>query len=246
MGESFPKIWHVILDEVQNFQAKDGKWLNKARKLVKQRKSTHGRGYLWCFMDKSQGIYNGRSGIRRLPQTFILTKVIRNSKRIFNDAGAFLDKRFWSFPHSFTRHSVLATIGHDFEGEHIVVTCSAGEHIARLIGVLESLFKEGYSKGDIAVLCLTEPLERNELKQLQEFTPTVSAERNDDDNIVLSTVKDYGGLERPVVIIVWESFHRNSTDLLLNRVRFCAFTRAMVKLVTLRKLSRGQKRKQSN
>ena len=36
MEETFPQIRHVILDEVQNFQAEDGDWLSKARALVKQ------------------------------------------------------------------------------------------------------------------------------------------------------------------------------------------------------------------
>ena len=34
--ERFSQIRHVILDEVHNFQAKDGDWLGKARTLVKQ------------------------------------------------------------------------------------------------------------------------------------------------------------------------------------------------------------------
>ena len=44
MEERFPQIRHVILDEVQNFLAKDGDWLGKARTLVKQhleRESSH-------------------------------------------------------------------------------------------------------------------------------------------------------------------------------------------------------------
>ena len=245
MEESFPQIEHVILDEVQNFQAKDGDWLKKARKLVRQRESTLGQGYLWCFMDKAQGIYKAKSGIpQRPPQTFILTKVIRNSKRIFNHAEQFLDRRIWRLPQSPIAQGKLLTIGHDFDGEQSEVEYSTGEHITRLIEVLESLLKEGYSKGDIAVLCFSEPLEGNELKQLQKFTSTVSAQRNNEDSIVLSTVADYGGLERPVVIMVRESFAPNSTDVRLNRLRYCARTRGMVKLVTLTKESKGQKRKE--
>ena len=144
------------------------------------------------------------------------------------------------------RSENTVTIGHDFDGEQSEVEYSKGERIARLIEVLESLLKEGYSKGDIAVLCLTEPLEGYEIKQLQEFTLTVNAERNDDDNIVLSTVREYGGLERPIVVVVCESFDYNSKDLLPKRVNYCAFTRGMVKLITLKEKSRGQKRKESN
>lgn len=231
-----------------------------------------GPGYLWCFMDRGQGIHKlKKTGMpQRFPQTFILKKVIRNSKRIFNHAEKFLDRRIWPLPESrrmlrfkefnfgptlfmrlFNRRTYpcrkkkLVTIGHDFDGEQTDVEYSEGERIARLIEVLESLLKEGYSKGDIAVLCLTEPLEGNELKQLQEFTLTVNAERNDDDNIVLSTVREYGGLERPVVIIVDEPFN-SSGEMWLNRVNYCAVTRGMVKLITLKKKSRGRKRKESN
>ena len=232
--------------------------------------------YLWCFMDKAQNISNMlQTGIPHpLPQTFFLKKVIRNSKRIFELAEKCVDKRIWKTedwkattlterinqqprdrPEPFTKSEVQATgycrenfvtIGHDFDGEESKVEYSNGERIACLIRVLESLLNEGYSKRDIAVLCLTVPLEGNELKQLQEFTLTVNAERNDDDNIVLSTVREYGGLERPVVVIVPESFDYNSKDVSPNRVNYCAFTRGMVKLITLKEKSRGQKRKESN
>ena len=235
-----------------------------------------GPGYLWCFMDKAQSISKKlETGIpKRFRQKFLLTKVIRNSKRIFEFSQKFLDRRFWPLPQSYSyrnyteflqsrpefpftaalmkrekrrndvRKEKSVTIGHDFDGEQSEVEYSKGERIACLIGVLESLLKEGYSKGDIAVLCLTEPLEGNELKQLQEFTLTVNAERNDDDNIVLSTVREYGGLERPIVVIVHESFDYNSKDVLPNRVNYCAFTRGMVKLITLKEKSRGRKRKE--
>ena len=242
MEDSFPEIWHVILDEVQNFQAKDRNWLKKARQLVRQGKSDHGRGYLWCFMDKGQRIYKGKSVIPQSPpHTFTLRKVIRNSKRIFDYAATFLNRRIWGSPQSDVSP---VTIGHDFNRE-LVVEYSTEEHTTRLIQELESLLEEGYSKGDIAVLCFTKPLEDNELKQLQKFTSTVSAERNDEDSIVLSTVKEYSGLERPVVIVVGESFPPNSA-ILSTRIRYCARTRAMVKLVILLQTSKAQKRKESN
>ena len=235
MKESFPQIWHVILDEVQNFQAKGGNWLKKARRLVKQRESTHGQGYLWCFMDRRQGIYKEGAAIPHpLPQTFILSKVIRNSKRIFSHAKVTNPIwQFWCSTQSGSHLRKLVTIGHDFDGEQSEVEYSIGERITRLIEVLESLLIEGYSKGDIAVLYLTESLERNELEQLQEFTSTVNAERNDDDNIVLSTVREYGGLERPIVIFFDEPFAPTNIDVVYARMRYCACTRAMVKLVTL-------------
>ena len=323
MEERFSQIRHVILDEVHNFQAKDGDWLGKARTLVKQHLELEssdddyasdnekvlepcseseteqdnsdtnsvagpdpeysiwqndGPGYLWCFIDKVQSISKKlETGIpKRLRQTFLLTKVIRNCKTIFELTQKLRDGRTWppAEPARYrsikkllefcpnhpwlvaemekrkrradARKEKSVTIGHDFDGEQSEVKYSKGERIACLIGVLESLLKEGYSKGDIAVLCLTEPLEGNELKQLREFTLIVNAERNDDDHIVLSTVREYGGLERPIVVIVHESFDSNNKDVSRNRVNYCAFTRAMVKLITLKEKSRGQKRKESN
>ncbi|CAH3174082.1 unnamed protein product, partial [Porites evermanni] len=61
-----------------------------------------GPGYLWCFMDRAQGIHKlKKTGIpERLPQTFFLEKVIRNSVRIFNHAEQFLDRRIWPHPES--------------------------------------------------------------------------------------------------------------------------------------------------
>ena len=338
MKEAFPQIRHVILDEVQNFRAKDGDWLEKARALVVQdfteREFSHynfasdtesfleseseterdnsdtnfvaerypqcsnddhvsdnesvleffreseseqnnsdtncvagldpqssicqsdGPGYLWCFIDQGQSIYKPLSGIpERLPQSFSLRKVIRNSKRIFNHANEFLDKRFWPLRTAVVETSSHGcyltltrgvTIGHDFDGEQSEVEYSEGERIACLIEVLESLLKEGYSKGDIAVLRFTKPLEGDELEQLQKFTLTVNAERNDDNNIVLSTVREYGGLERPVVILFFDSFNSFGEMWRLNRVKYCAVTRGMVKLITLKKKSRGRKRKEIN
>ena len=44
MEETFPQVRHVILDEVQSFQAQDGDWLRKARALVghhSERESSH-------------------------------------------------------------------------------------------------------------------------------------------------------------------------------------------------------------
>ena len=349
MEETFPQIRHVILDEVQNFQAEDGDWLKKARKLVTQhiteREFSHydfapdtesfleseseaeqdnsdtnfvaehypecsnddhvsdnesvlkfsreseteqynsdtncvagldpewnicqsdGPGYLWCFIDKCQGIYKSETGIPKpLPHTFNLTRVIRNSKLIFNHAKKFLDGRIWPYQdsarsrrweqlnpdHPLMRRFVegirkekSVTIGHDFDGEQDEVEYSKGERIDRLIEVLKSLLEEGYGKGDIAILCLTKPLEDDELKQLQEFTEIVNAERNCDDNIVLSTVEEYGGLERLVVIIVGEPL-KSSREMWLKRLNYGAVTRARAKLITLKKKSRRQKRKKSS
>ena len=177
MEKTFPQVRHVILDEVQSFQAQDGDWLRKARALVRQhseRESSHndyasdnekvlvffseskteqdnsdtnsvagldpeysicqndGLGYLWCFMDKAQRISGFpkklETGIPpRLPQTFRLMMVIRNSKRIFAHAQRFLDTRAWPRDNRVDLRRIPVTIGHDFEGEQSEVEYSKGE-----------------------------------------------------------------------------------------------------------------------
>ena len=162
-----------------------------------------GPGDLWCSMDRVRGIYELETDI---PEPLILMELIRYLERILSHwVSEFLPEMTRDADPS--RKKTLVTTGHDFDGEGSEVGYSEGERIARLIEVLESLLIEGYSKGDIAVLCFTKPLEGYELDQRQEFTLTVNAERNDDDNIVLSTVREYGGLERPVVIIVDKPFN---------------------------------------
>lgn len=174
MSEKFPSIRHVILDEVQAFQIEDGDWLGKARCLVRQHASDceskyssydpfdansatgaeccsggdDDPGYLWGFIDRNQINHTFRTGIPgSFQQTRRPTRVIRNSRQIFNYAKQFLND---------VNARRQPSIGHDFDGEVLrVVTYQEGQQTNKLIEELKLLFllfEEGYSKGDIAIL----------------------------------------------------------------------------------------------
>lgn len=172
MSEKFPSIRHVILDEVQAFQIKDGYWLGKARCLVRQHASDCESKYssydpfdansetgaewcsggdddpgdLWGFINQINHTF--RTGIPgRFQQTRRLTRVIRNSRQIFNYAKQFLND---------VNVRRQLSIGHDFDGQVVrVVAYQEGQQTNKLIEELKLLFllfEEGYSKGDIAIL----------------------------------------------------------------------------------------------
>ena len=96
------------------------------------------------------------------------------------------------------------------------------------------LLKEGYSKRDIAVLFLKSdkiPSKHKLSAELNDLSWS-SAEDNDSENIVMSSVLKYSGLERPVVVLV--NVHRYLEGRNSNSFFYGAVTRAMVKLVIIR------------
>ena len=269
MSEKFPDIRHVILDEVQAFRDEDGNWLEKAKMLVRQHSSDCERkysshdpdfdpnsvavidaeccrggddnpGYLWGFIDRNQINHTFRIGIpRHFHQTFRLTKVIRNSIKIFHFVQQFFNNKAGR----------QLSIGHDFDGEGVrVATYQEGQQTATLIEELKSLFVEGYSQRDIAILFEKDESPIAEAEEeifKQGFDPARDAKFNDSEFIVLSTFRKYGGLERPVVIAV--DIMGSLTPYVIQKPSiYCACTRAMVKLVFLLDERRGQKRKESD
>jgi len=227
MTSYFPDVKHVIMDEVQNFRAEDGDWLREARRLVCSDGSrSREPGYLWLFIDNSQLNHFFESGIpietSQIP-SFRLKKVIRNSKRIFDYSMAFMPDEAKS----------KVELGHDFRGGKVKIEKYSGREsqLQCLKRVLTTLFNEGFGKGDVALLygkgnCIPEYI------SLELGHTTVTAEENDSDHLVVSTLRMYSGLERPVIVIV------NLKDSLPYRsyrwgAMYCAVTRAMVKLVVI-------------
>lgn len=236
---SFTK--HVILDEVQNFGDEDGDWLGKARSLVRQyandSDSDYYSGYLWCFLDKNQNNLSFKTGIPpNFPPgpSFHLTRVIKTPTEIFIYAKKLLGEEAPG----------RVGIGHDLKGEKVTILgYPDGKRIDYLIEVLTKLIREGYSKGEIAVLFGEQqsPQEDHYSTLSEHFGSIVDAKGNDHDSIVLSAFKKYSGLYRPVVIAVdiIASLTEYSSP---NAALYCVATRAMVKLVFLTE-KRGEKRR---
>ena len=199
--------------------------------LDPERNNSGDEGYLWCFLDRNQINHRFKTGIPRdFPQSFRLTRVIRNSTEIFNYAK---------------KTAGCVEIGHDFNGEKVTfLRYPEGKQIDYLVEVLTELIREGYSKDDIAVLFgKQQSLQEDHYSALSKhFGLIMDAEGNDRDNIVLSTFRKYSGLDRPVVVAV-DIISSLTEYSLLNAFLYCVATRAMVKLVFLEKEGRGQKRK---
>ncbi len=223
MTHGYPAVKHVVMDEVQSFRAEDGDWLKKARRLVGA--SSDDPGYLWLFIDNSQVYHQYKTGIpfenQQIPD-FRLKKVIRNSKTIFEYSKKFVHENAAS----------KIELGHDFPGDEVEHYCDSTEVYSRLKTVLESLFTEGYAEKDIAILFGKEESIPSDVRSSMNLSRTVDAEGDNSDCVVVSTLRKYSGLERPVVVL----FLLRAMLPYLSPTKssiYCGVTRAMVKLVVI-------------
>lgn len=217
---------HVVMDEVHNYEQPAGteSWYQKARKLVRQHDPNR-PGYLWFFTDKCQSNHTFRTGLphesQQNPQ-FLLTKVIRNSQKIFHYSKQYI-------PQVHVRD--ILELGHDFEGECEEVREYSESETSQLDVLNETynnLLKNGYKEGDVAILfkktdCIPQDL---------PFRYKTATE-NSSDSLVISTVLKYSGLERPVVVLV-DVIDRIPKGRKRVPFNYAAVTRAMVKLVIIR------------
>ncbi|XP_078380308.1 schlafen family member 13-like [Oculina patagonica] len=228
MTGSYFLVKHVVMDEVQSFRAEDGDWLEKARRRVRPPSDDPDKdpGFLWLFIDNSQVNHHYETGIPaetlQVPH-FRLKKVIRNSKTIFEYSKKFVHENAAS----------KIELGHDFPGDEVKrVNCKRPKLTSRLKKVLKSLFGEGYSEGEITVLYGKEDCIPDNLCKELNLPRYVDAERNNADSLVVSTLRMYSGLDRPVVVLVNLGStlpYRSQVE----RAIYCAVTRAMVKLVVI-------------
>lgn len=231
--EQFPDVRHVIMDEAQNYEVSptllsssisEDVLFQKARRLVRQRDASL-PGYLWIFTDKYQKNHTFPSGLppeKLQKPCFRLTKVIRNSKKIFQYARRYLPM------------GETIEMGHDYAGEKVeLIPVQASEEnslVDKVNEVIQNLFDDGYRNGDIAVLFKTNDC----VPEVGVNVTAVSAEQNNSNDLVVSTVLKYSGLERPVVVLV-DIEDKIPQGRLRDPFIYCAITRAMVKLVIIRR-----------
>ncbi len=113
-------------------------------------------------------------------------------------------------------------LGHDFLGDEVKRVNCKPPFTSCLKKVLNFLLTEGHSEGEIAVLYGMESCIPNNLRS--ELNYSITAKENNSDCLVVSTLRKYSGLERPIVVLV---------NLRWERTFYCAVTRAMVKLVVI-------------
>lgn len=183
-------------------------------------------GYLWIFIDKCLTNHTFPSGLppgTLQEPSFPLKKVIRNSREIFQHAKRYL-------PEENVRDTT--EMGHDYAGENVkfIPYKASGENslVDKVNEVIKDLLDDGFENGDIAVLFKTNDC----IPEVGLNVRTVSAEQNNSDDLVVSTVSNYGGLERPVVVLV-DIEDMIPWGRMRDRFMYCAVTRAMVKLVII-------------
>ena len=226
---AFPQVRHVILDEVHNYeQPKKGRsWFQKARQIVRQH-DRRNPGYLWMFTDEHQRNHKFNTGMPpkhvQKPE-FRLKTVIRNSGEIFEHAKMHLTLEGGSVQDH-------PTLGHNFMGEKVSFKSygsSSTSQLQVLNETIEELIKDGYGPRDIAVLFS----KSNCIPERSFGQNCCSATENSSDKLVISTVRKYSGLERPVVVLV--DLERSIPEgCNMRPFLYCAQTRAMVKLVVIR------------
>ena len=197
-------------------------------------------GFLWMFIDNGQtnhGFPTGIPSVNAQNPSFRLTKVIRNSKRIFNYAKTFLRENLAS----------QIEVGHDFEGEkEIRIKYPRGKQLVWLNDALQTLWQKGYRKGEIAILYGKEEEIPDRLCLLRTLSLENVVDAKDDhcEDVVVSTFRKYSGLDRPVVILMdIKASAVASYNCKPNESMYCAVTRAMAKLIVMEEEKHGRKKK---
>ena len=192
--------------------------------------STNIPGYLWMFIDNEQVNHTFKSGVPKVHEqvpSFRLKKVIRNSRSIFSHAKNYLDKNA----------ARELEIGHDFTG--LKVHClkySRDKQLEELKRVLQSLFREGYSEGELVILFDKEESipDVSVLKSKLDLQKIVGAVDDHLLEVVVTSFRKYSGLDRPVAILVnMKASLQNSVGYKIRASMYCAATRGMVRLIEL-------------
>lgn len=231
--EALREVKNTVVDEAQNHkvyqedqQAPKDVLYQKARRLVRQHDPNR-PGYLWVFADRGQANHKFPSGMpdeTMQKPSFRLKKVIRYSKEIFDHAKKFLTK---------DNVDENLEMGHDYNGEKVQLLRyqprTGKTQVDAVNETIQALLNEGYRRSDVAVLFR----KQNVIPKIGLHFKAVDAEYNKTNDVVVSTVLKYSGLERPVVVLV------DVEDIIPpGRMRdpfiYCAVTRAMVKLVIIR------------
>ncbi|XP_060115621.1 schlafen family member 11-like [Heteronotia binoei] len=221
-GKYTPSVKHIIIDEAQNFQSKDGDWYGEAVKITQA--SAHKPGILWIFLDYLQKTHLLDCGLpppnAQQPQEW-LTLGVRNATKIYDAMKEQMHNILCSpnepdIPYEQLEALVKeAQCGHSLGGTLVKPEVNDEEAIADYI-VKECLqyFRDGYSGENIAILCST-AIERNkyrlllkskmqrQVRKLKLSVDFAEADEAKGNSIVLDSVRRFSGLERSIVFSIY-------------------------------------------
>lgn len=176
----------VIVDEGQDFQAS---WLTVLGEALKDQKN----GIFYIFYDDNQKIYGDASAIPKEFTPYTLTENIRNSREIFS-----LIARFYQCDHGFVSKGPE---GRAVEFITYELKQKLQDSLRKTLHAL--LVEEALSPRDVTILS-ARSLERedNPLKEgLKLGRFTLKRQPSGPDEVEISTVHAYKGLENRVIII---------------------------------------------
>ncbi|XP_033756520.1 schlafen family member 13-like [Pecten maximus] len=248
--KAFNCIRNVIIDEAQNFKARDGDWYTMTLKLTKQglvggsESKTVPDGYFWVFMDYSQKVHKFEAGLPSIvgKNNFMLSEVSRNSKEIFDYAMNFMDPEEKLTANdqvqSLKMVECLPKLGHGYSsGRDVnIVSCSSTEVNDAVAKVLSSVLGTGVDIQDIAIL-----VGRRQDKEV--MTPSVKniVERSGvKDPITIDTVKGFSGMDRSTIIGVNPRVNDDHAD--FNKYILSLATRARDSLVIITQPEKNQEK----
>ncbi|XP_060064963.1 schlafen family member 13-like [Ylistrum balloti] len=246
--KAFSCIKNVIVDEAQNFKARDGDWYKLTDELVNQGQSMDMKskfapdGYFWVFMDYSQKVHKFEAGLPSIvgKNNFMLSEVSRNSKEIFDYAMTFMDPEEKQNANikvdSLKKVECLPKLGHGYCSGHNVdiVYCNSSEVNDTVAKVLSSVLGKGVDIQDVAILV-------GRRKDKEVMTPSVKSfvERSGiKDPITLDTVKGFSGMDRSTIIGVNPRVNDDHAD--FNKYILSLATRARDSLVIITQLEKNQ------
>ncbi|NXV18769.1 SLN13 protein, partial [Cepphus grylle] len=239
---SFNDVKHIIIDEAQNFQNREGDWHEKALALTSSADLPE-PGFFWIFLDYLQTSHCFPTGLPEAKwhdPVESLTKVVRNASNIYSYVKENME--------TIVTHSTLnipkerltkllrrATCVHAVQGFTEVRIKRDINEIAKYVAErCHTYLKKGYSKKDIAILCYRDD-------EVKEFWGILASEmrksnislRNTEEGLqehaVLDSIRRFSGLERSIVFgIIPQSFPFQ--EIIFENILVCVASRANLNL----------------
>uniref|UniRef100_A0A4X2KX27 Uncharacterized protein n=1 Tax=Vombatus ursinus TaxID=29139 RepID=A0A4X2KX27_VOMUR len=228
MRREFLKIKHIVIDEAQNFYSEDGDWYTKAKNISHPKGEEAGKknphqGILWLFIDPFQASHKGVSGLplplmqyprkkltAEIYNALEIAKVMKQEMKKIkeNQPGHMPPESLALFREDLYEDAIHAyALPGVCEKESDLTEEELANHVARRC---QSLFQNGYSPKDIAILCSrSEDREHYELL-LRTVMKSIRTHRTIEvgfsrasgvlgSSIILDSIQQFSGLERKIV-----------------------------------------------
>lgn len=256
LKKTFNDVKHIIIDEAQNFQVRDGDWYQKALDLTS---SPHlpEPGFLWIFLDYLQTSHIFSTGLpepRWHDPVESLTKVVRNANRIFCYLKTIMEKIVEhpaiNIPQKHLQKLLrTAACASAVPGSCKIVEKMDKNEIAESVAKCCCTYlKRGYSQKDIAILCYREDIVEEYRKilklkmkkrKLKIFLGKMG--RGLERHMILDSFRRFSGLERTIVFgIVPNPIPYQ--DVIFQNVLVCVASRANLNLHLFFEKKRNEKK----